>query len=114
MKLRDIYAKPRYVEDLRRLGVRVPIVPGVLPIQSTAQTRRFTALCGSRIPPRLEKLLAQIEQDEAAALNLGIDYATDQCEGLIRFGVPGIHFYSLNKSRSVMAISKNRSLTTLA
>ena len=104
----------RYVEDLRRLGVQVPIVPGVLPIQSTAQTRRFTALCGSRIPPRLEKLLAQVEQDEAAALNLGIDYATEQCEGLIRFGVPGIHFYSLNKSRSVMAISKNLSLSTFA
>jgi methylenetetrahydrofolate reductase (NADPH) len=104
----------RYVEDVRRLGVKVPIVPGVLPIQSTAQTRRFTALCGSRIPPRLEKLLVKVEHDDAAALELGVDYATEQCEGLIRFGVPGIHFYSLNKSRSVMAISKNLSLTTLA
>jgi methylenetetrahydrofolate reductase (NADPH) len=101
----------RYVEDVRRLGVQVPIVPGVLPIQSTAQTRRFTALCGSRIPPRLEALLATVDHDDAAALELGIDYATEQCEGLLRFGVPGIHFYSLNKSRSVMAISKNLSLT---
>jgi methylenetetrahydrofolate reductase (NADPH) len=100
----------RYVEDVRRLGVTVPIVPGVLPIQSTAQTRRFTAMCGSKIPPRLEKLLAKVETDDPAALELGIDYATEQCEGLIRFGVPGIHFYSLNKSRSVMAISKNLSL----
>ena len=91
-----------------------PIVPGVLPIQSTAQTRRFTALCGSRITPRLEQPLAKVEQDDAAALELGIDYATEQCEGLIAFGVPGIHFYSLNKSRSVMAIWKNLSLTTPA
>ena len=104
----------RYVEDVRRVGVDVPIVPGVLPIQSTAQTRRFTAMCASKIPPRLEPMLAKVENDNEAAIQLGIDYATEQCEGLIRFGVPGIHFYSLNKSRSVMAISKNLSLTTIA
>lgn len=104
----------RYVEDARRLGVTVPIVPGMLPIQSTAQTRRFTAMCGSKIPPRLEKRLVQVEADDQAALQLGIDYATEQCEGLLRFGVPGIHFYSLNKSRSVMAIYKNLSLPTVA
>jgi methylenetetrahydrofolate reductase (NADPH) len=104
----------RYVEDVRRVGVEVPIVPGVLAIQSTAQTRRFTALCQSKIPPRLEAMLVKVEHDDAAALELGIDYATEQCEGLIRFGVPGIHFYSLNKSRSVMAIAKNLSLTTIA
>jgi methylenetetrahydrofolate reductase (NADPH) len=100
----------RYVEDVRRLGVTVPIVPGVLPIQSTAQTRRFTAMCGSKIPSRLETLLVKVETDPASALQLGIDYATEQCEGLLRFGVPGIHFYSLNKSHSVMAISRNLSL----
>ena len=104
----------RYVEDVKRLGVTVPIVPGVLPIQSTAQTRRFTSMCASKIPARLEELLAKVENDNEAAVQLGIDYATEQCEGLIRFGVPGIHFYSLNKSRSVIAISKNLSLTTLA
>jgi methylenetetrahydrofolate reductase (NADH) len=104
----------RYVEDAKRVGVEVPIVPGVLSIQSTAQTRRFTALCKSKIPPRLEQLLLKVENDDAAALEMGIEYATEQCEGLIRFGVPGIHFYSLNKSRSVMAISRNLSLTTLA
>jgi len=104
----------RYVEDARRVGVDVPIVPGVLAIQSTAQTRRFTALCKSKIPPRLEALLVKVENDDAAALEMGIEYATEQCEGLIRFGVPGIHFYSLNRSRSVMAIARNLSLTTLA
>ena len=53
-----------------------------------------------------------VENDNQAAVQLGIDYATEQCEGLIRFGVPGIHFYSLNKSHSVMAIARNLSLTT--
>ena len=102
----------RYVEDARRIGVTVPIVPGVLPIQSTAQIRRFTAMCASKIPPKLEAPLVKVENDNEAAVQLGIDYATEQCEGLIRFGVPGIHFYSLNKSRSVLAISKNLALTT--
>ncbi len=104
----------RYVDDVRRLGVQVPVVPGLLPIQSAAQTRRFTAMCGSKIPPRLEALLAKVENDDAAALNLGIDYACEQCRGLFRFGVPGVHFYSLNKSHSVKAIFENLSLQTLA
>lgn len=100
----------RYVEDLRRLGVRVPIVPGVLPILSVAQLRRFTALCGSKVPPRLEQLLMKVENNDEGAVRLGIDYATEQCEGLLSFGVPGIHFYSLNKSRSVKAIFANLGL----
>ena len=97
----------RYVEDLRKLGVRVPIVPGILPILSVPQVRRFTALCGAKIPPRLERLLGTVDSDEEGAAKLGIDYATEQCEGLLVFGVPGIHFYSLNKSRSVKAIFAN-------
>lgn len=104
----------RYVDDVRRLGVKVPVVPGLLPIQSAAQTRRFTAMCGSKIPPRLEALLAKVENDDAAALSLGIEYASEQCQGLFRFGAPGIHFYSLNKSHSVRAIFENLSLQTLA
>lgn len=100
----------RYVEDLKRLGVAVPVVPGVLPILSASQIRRFTALCGSKIPPRLERLLAKVENDDEGAVRLGIDYATEQCQGLLAFGVPGIHFYSLNKSRSVKAIVANLGL----
>jgi methylenetetrahydrofolate reductase (NADPH) len=100
----------RYVDDCRKIGIKVPIVPGILPVQSTAQTRRFAAMCGSKIPARLDGLLVKVESDAAAELDLGIEYATEQCEGLLRFGVPGIHFYSLNKSRSVKAIFENLSL----
>lgn len=100
----------RYVDDVKRLGVRVPIVPGILPILSVPQVRRFTALCGAKIPPGLEQLLAKVENDEEGAMRLGIDYATGQCEGLLAFGAPGIHFYSLNKSRSVKAIFQNLNL----
>lgn len=97
----------RYVEDVQKLGIQVPIVPGVLPILSVSQVRRFTALCGSKIPPRLVRMIERVEDDEEGAIRLGIDYATEQCEGLLSFGVPGIHFYSLNKSRSLIEIARN-------
>ena len=97
----------RYVEDVRKLGVRVPIVPGVLPILSAPQVRRFTSLCCAKIPAQLECELSKVENDDEAATRLGIEYATRQCEGLIKFGIPGLHFYSLNKSYSVQTICKN-------
>jgi methylenetetrahydrofolate reductase (NADPH) len=100
----------RYVEDLRKLGVTVPVVPGVLPILSAPQIRRFTSLCRSKIPPRLERLLEKVENDDEGAVQLGIDYATEQCQGLLAFGVPGIHFYSLNKSHSIKSIVENLGL----
>jgi methylenetetrahydrofolate reductase (NADPH) len=100
----------RFVDDLGKLGVTVPIVPGVLPILSVPQIRRFTALCGSKIPAELEKQLVKVENDDAAAADLGVEYASRLCEELIKFGVKGLHFYSLNKSYSVQAICKNLGL----
>jgi methylenetetrahydrofolate reductase (NADH) len=100
----------RFAEDLRNLGVTVPIVPGILPVLSAPQVRRFTTLCCSKIPPRLESELAKVENDDDAAVEVGIEYATEQCEDLIKYGVPGIHFYSLNKSHSLQAICKNLGL----
>ena len=97
----------RFVEDLAKLGVTVPIVPGILPILSAPQVRRFASLCCAKIPAALENQLKRVEADDNAAVDLGIEYATRQCEGLIKFGVPGLHFYSLNKSHSVLAICKN-------
>jgi methylenetetrahydrofolate reductase (NADPH) len=104
----------RFVEDARALGIDVPIVPGMMLIQSAAQCRRIASMCCSRIPPRLEEMLAKVEGDGAAAIQLGIDYTTEQCQGLLDYGVPGFHFYSLNKSRSVTAVFENLNLQTLA
>jgi len=100
----------RFADDLNKLGVTVPIVPGILPILSASQVRRFTSLCGSKIPTALEQQLVTVEADDDAAVELGIEYATRQCEGLINYGVRGLHFYSLNKSYSVQAICKNLAL----
>ena len=100
----------RFVEDARKRGIAVPIVPGVLPIVSAPQVRRFVSLCGSKIPAKLETQLCRVEDDEDAALRMGIEYASRQCEELMRFNVPGFHFYSLNKSRSVVAVCENLGL----
>jgi methylenetetrahydrofolate reductase (NADPH) len=100
----------RFSDDLRKLGVTVPIIPGVLPLQSAPQVRRFTSLCCSKIPAKLERELVKVENDEDAAVELGIEYATRQCDELIKFGVPGLHFYTLNKSYSILAIHKNLGL----
>ncbi|MGH9199427.1 MAG: methylenetetrahydrofolate reductase, partial [Acidimicrobiia bacterium] len=69
-----------------------------------------TTLCAAKIPPRLQALLALVKNDDEGAMELGIAYASEQCQDLLRFGVPGIHFYSLNKSHSIKAIFKNLGL----
>jgi methylenetetrahydrofolate reductase (NADPH) len=93
-----------------KLGVRVPIVPGVISILNAAQTIKFTQLCGAKIPPALRAKLDALGNDEEAAIQFGIEYATRQCEQLLRAGVPGLHFYTLNKSRSTVQVLKNLGL----
>ena len=96
---------------LTALGVTVPLVPGILPILSTSQIKRFVALCGAALPPALVSELEKRGDDDAAVLQFGIDYATRQCEELLREGAPGLHFYTLNKARSTTAVVSNLSLT---
>jgi len=91
-------------EYLARLGVTVPIVPGILPILSTAQITRFVALCGAGLPPRLLSELEKHGANDEAVTEFGIEYATEQCEELLREGAPGLHFYTLNKSRSTTEV----------
>ncbi len=86
------------------VGIGVPVVPGVLPVLSASQIRRFTALCGSRIPPKLDAELERLADDDDAVRELGVEYATRQVEELWAAGVPGVHFYVLNRSYSVSKI----------
>lgn len=95
-----------------KLGVTVPICPGILPILSTAQIKRFTALCGARLPASLLSQLEQLGDDEKAVTEFGIAYATKQCEELLREGVPGLHMYTLNKVYSTSQILKNLGLAS--
>ncbi len=96
-----------FVERAQRIGIDVPIIPGILPILNLAQVQRFAALSGATIPSTLLRDLDRLGDDEAAVRKLGIDYATEQCLELVEQGVPGIHFYCLNRSAPAKAIVKN-------
>jgi len=95
---------------LAGLGVTAPIVPGILPILSTSQIKRFTALCGAGLPAELLSQLERFGDDDEAVTRFGIDYATSQCEELLREGAPGLHFYTLNKVRSATEVIRNLGL----
>lgn len=97
-------------DHLTRLGVKVPLVPGIVPILSATQIKKFTQMCGAKIPAALSTRLDELGTDDAAAAEFGIEYATQQCADLLRQGAPGIHFYTLNKSVSPVRVVKNLGL----
>jgi methylenetetrahydrofolate reductase (NADPH) len=97
----------RFHDYLAQQGVRVPVIPGLLPVLSARQTKKFTELCGARLPESFVRRLDELGDDDEAATEFGIEYATQQCRDLLKFGVPGIHFYTLNKVRSTAAIVRN-------
>jgi methylenetetrahydrofolate reductase (NADPH) len=93
-----------------KLGVSVPLVPGIIPILSAPGIIKFSQICGAKIPPPLRARLEQLGADDEAAAEFGMEYATRQCEELLRAGAPGLHFYTLNKSRSTVQVLKNLGL----
>jgi methylenetetrahydrofolate reductase (NADPH) len=101
---RDFFA---FEKSMRERGVTVPIVPGIMPITNYGQIVRFTRICGAKIPPRVAMDLEAIHQNQEAVQDYGISHATRQCRELLSHGVPGIHFYTLNKSRSTQKIIQN-------
>lgn len=97
-------------DHLTKLGVNVPIIPGMISILSATAIRKFTQLCGAKIPPALDAKLTALGTDDASAAEFGIEYCTKQCEELLRAGVPGLHFYTLNKAASTVQVLKNLKL----
>ena len=93
-----------FQERAAAAGITVPVIPGVLPILSTPQIRRFTSLCGATIPAELDERLERFADDNRAVREIGIEHATRQAEELWANGVPGIHFYVLNRRYSVSHI----------
>ncbi len=93
-----------FADEARALGVEKPIVPGLLPVLSAKQVRRITSLCGSTIPPALQAELEAAGDDDGRAEEVGIRQCVAQGSELLRRGVPGIHFYVLNKSNHMRRI----------
>jgi methylenetetrahydrofolate reductase (NADPH) len=103
----DFYA---FLDRARQVGIGVPIIAGLMPIQDARQTRRFAARCGARIPPALEAGLVRHGHDDAATREFGIEYTTAQARQLWANGAAGLHFYTLNKPYSVSRILANLGL----
>ncbi|MBZ4333641.1 methylenetetrahydrofolate reductase [NAD(P)H] [Corallococcus interemptor] len=101
-----------FVERARRVGINVPIVPGIMPITNYEQVQRFTRMCGATVPMRLALQMERVKDQPDAVVQLGVAHATVQCMELLARGVPGIHFYTLNKSpatRMIVGALKGRS-----
>jgi methylenetetrahydrofolate reductase (NADPH) len=95
-----------FVREARAVGIDVPIIPGIIPVTSYAQIKRFTERIAASQPERYERELAARADDADAVKDLGVAYASLQCADLLARGAPGIHFYTLNKSpatRSILA-----------
>ncbi|HEX9047958.1 MAG TPA: methylenetetrahydrofolate reductase [NAD(P)H] [Verrucomicrobiae bacterium] len=93
-----------------KLGVKAPLVPGVISILSATQITKFTQLCGAKIPSALRAKLDALGSNDEEAMKFGIEYATRQCEELLRQGAPGLHFYTLNKAPATVQVLKNLGL----
>ena len=93
-----------FVAAARAAGIEAPIIAGVIPVASFAQTKRICELCDASIPPRLEAAFAAAGGDEQAEFELGVAFAAQQCAELLLAGAPGIHFYALNRAPATRAV----------
>ena len=100
----------RFVDDAHKLGVDIPIVPGIMPITSSSQLLRFSDACGAEIPRWIRLRLQSYGDDVASIKAFGLEVVTDLCDQLRTAGAPGLHFYSMNQSVATLAICKNLGL----
>ena len=92
-----------FVARCRAAGITVPVLPGLLPISSLAQTRRFSSLCGAHLPEALIRRLERLGGEGEAAEDAGIEWCAEQIDGLLAGGAPGVHLYILNRSRAALS-----------
>ena len=93
-----------FVEDVRKRGVQIPIVPGIMPITQYAQLRRFSELCGAEIPRWIGRRLQSMGDDASAIREFGADVVAGLCRRLIEGGAPSLHFYTINRARGTQAV----------
>lgn len=93
-----------FVDEVRAMGVTVPIVPGIMPIGSFAQLARFSDACGAEIPRWIRRKMEGFGDDSASIKAFGLDVVTDLCEELLEGGAPGLHFYTMNGAGATTTI----------
>jgi methylenetetrahydrofolate reductase (NADPH) len=96
-----------FVERCRQAGIEVPIVPGIMPILSVPQIKRITQMCGASIPVALLQRIEPVQDSSVDVELCGVEHATAQCRDLLEKGAPGIHFYTLNRSKATWTIFEN-------
>ncbi len=97
----------RFREQAEKMGITIPVLPGIMPIANYAQIVRFSKMCGATIPDWLHEKMSPIQDDLDAVKQMGIEIATRQCQDLIANDAAGVHIYTLNKSEASLAICQN-------
>ena len=97
----------RFIDACEAMQIRIPIVPGIMPIGNFSQLARFSDACGAEIPRWLRLKMQSYGDDSASIRALGLDVVSRLCEQLLAAGAPGLHFYTMNQSAATMAIWKN-------
>merc|ERR1719428_526248 len=93
-----------YVQRCKSMGITIPILPGIMPIQSFAGFNKMTTLCKTKVPSFIPERLEAVKDDEEKVKDVGVQIAIEQCQDLMKNGTPGLHFYTLNLESSVMRI----------
>ena len=94
-----------YIKKCRAIGIHVPIIPGIMPVYTLKMTNMLSNICGTKIVDKLKRQLDAVDADDKdAVLNLGINFAVEQCKGLLKEGVAGLHFYTMDRSKSTAEI----------
>jgi len=100
----------RFVDDCEKMGLDLPIVPGIMPITNYTQLARFSDACGAEIPRWIRNRLMSLGDDVEAIRSVGADVVTNMCQQLLDGGAPGLHFYSMNQTGATMKVWNNLGL----
>jgi len=91
-----------FMDRTERAGINIPIIPGIMPIVNIGQVQRFTQMCGATVPVNLVDRMQTMEPEDM--INVGVEYAIEQCRELLDFGAAGLHFYTLNRNKATEMI----------
>lgn len=99
----------KFMNRVEQIGIKVPIIPGIMPVTNHSQIRKITGLCGATIPDKLSRILNSCGSEDSLC-DAGLEFSVEQCRELKEWGVPGFHVYTVNKSLAVIRIMEELGL----
>ena len=94
----------QFLDLCQKAGIDIPIIPGIMPITNFKQIQKFASMCGATIPQELIEKLEPYAENPEETLKIGVEFAIEQCLDLLENGLPGLHFYTLNKSKATLMV----------